>query len=310
MNQHNYIANRPWFSNVLRVLICAVLALLILVVVRQCQDCRLAEEVCKMVHDRTGYDPTIDNMDSIPHIVPPYDDDDTTSLPESVMLEHLFPPIGDQGQFGTCVAWAVAYNLKTALDAQKLFWGQAELAQSTNQRSPADLWYAMPSYSKGPNCSGTGFEAAFKVLQQNGVANMQSVPYDVHFNPCANVTALGDTLHRIANYSLVQKSDGKVPSVTQLKHFLADSIPLVMGAKLGDNFMQCSNDKVLRNETYRYTGMHAYHAICIVGYDDSRQAFRLRNTWGAEWGDKGSIWVDYNLLCNSMCQNIIVANNK
>src|SRR5881409_2736626 len=38
------------------------------------------------------------------------------TLPSSVDLTSKFPPIGDQGQFGTCVAWATAYNLKTALD--------------------------------------------------------------------------------------------------------------------------------------------------------------------------------------------------
>ena len=38
------------------------------------------------------------------------------NLPSSVDLSPKFPPIGDQGQYGTCVAWAVAYNLKTALD--------------------------------------------------------------------------------------------------------------------------------------------------------------------------------------------------
>lgn len=310
MTQHNYISNRPWFGNVLRALTCAVLALLLLALVRQCQDCRRAEEVCNMVRERTGYDPTVDNLDSIPQIVPPYDEDDTASLPKSVMLEHLFPPIGDQGQYGTCVAWAVGYNLKTALDAQELSWGQSELAQPNNQRSPADLWYAIPSYSKGSNCSGSGFESAFAVLQQTGVSDMQRVPYDARFNPCAEMAALGDAQHRIVNYYLVQKSDGKLPSVTQLKHYLSDSIPLVMGARLGDNFMLCTSNKVLRNETFRYTGIHADHAICIVGYDDSLHAFRLRNSWGTEWGDEGSIWVDYDLLYNSMCKIIIVASNK
>src|SRR4051794_14554322 len=38
------------------------------------------------------------------------------NLQTSVDLTSKFPPIGDQGQYGTCVAWAVAYNLKTALD--------------------------------------------------------------------------------------------------------------------------------------------------------------------------------------------------
>ena len=28
------------------------------------------------------------------------------------------------------------------------------------------------------------------------------------------------------------------------------------------------------------------HAVCMVGYDDSRRVFIVRNSWGASWGDK------------------------
>src|SRR4051812_45910491 len=38
------------------------------------------------------------------------------SLPSQVDLTSKFPPVGNQGQYGTCTAWAVAYNLKTALN--------------------------------------------------------------------------------------------------------------------------------------------------------------------------------------------------
>jgi len=29
------------------------------------------------------------------------------------------------------------------------------------------------------------------------------------------------------------------------------------------------------------------HAVCVVGYDDKTQRFRLRNSWGPGWGQKG-----------------------
>src|ERR1700733_4605233 len=36
------------------------------------------------------------------------------ALPSSVDLTPYLPPIGDQGQTGTCVAWSTAYYTKTA----------------------------------------------------------------------------------------------------------------------------------------------------------------------------------------------------
>ncbi len=36
------------------------------------------------------------------------------------------------------------------------------------------------------------------------------------------------------------------------------------------------------------------HAISIVGYDDSKNAFIIRNSWSEEWGDKGFGYVAYD----------------
>lgn len=36
--------------------------------------------------------------------------------------------------------------------------------------------------------------------------------------------------------------------------------------------------------------------MTIVGYDEGRQAFRLINSWGKGWGDRGYAWIGYDLL--------------
>jgi C1A family cysteine protease len=40
------------------------------------------------------------------------------------------------------------------------------------------------------------------------------------------------------------------------------------------------------------------HAILIVGWDDARRAWRVRNSWGPAWGDHGYFWLDYDYLLN------------
>lgn len=58
-----------------------------------------------------------------------------TNLPSSVDLTPKFPPIGDQGQYGTCVAWAAGYNLKTALNGLDLNLSPAQLASPANHNT-------------------------------------------------------------------------------------------------------------------------------------------------------------------------------
>jgi hypothetical protein len=38
------------------------------------------------------------------------------------------------------------------------------------------------------------------------------------------------------------------------------------------------------------------HAMVIVGYDDSRRAYKVLNSWGTTWGTDGYGWINYNTL--------------
>lgn len=40
------------------------------------------------------------------------------------------------------------------------------------------------------------------------------------------------------------------------------------------------------------------HAITIVGYDDSKNSFYARNSWGLNWGLKGYFYIPYSYLSN------------
>ncbi|MEE2827570.1 MAG: C1 family peptidase [Myxococcota bacterium] len=36
-----------------------------------------------------------------------------------------------------------------------------------------------------------------------------------------------------------------------------------------------------------------YHALLLVGWDDDRQAWLARNSWGDDWGEEGYLWLGY-----------------
>ena len=274
------------------------------------------EEVVDLLDilSQTGWLEDKEDMDNIPDDITPFDGDDT-GIPSKVSLESKFPPIGDQGQYGTCVAWSVGYNLKTALNAIEKGWTSSDLSKTSNQTSPKDLWMAIPTSKKGTKCGGTNFEPALDALIESGVASLSSVPYTGLGN--CDGTKTGDANNKLTNYrkiayssSLKRTSEDNGLTPDNFKGYLSAGRPIAIGARLGDRFMEWSNSSVISSDTYNNPGMqHAYHAMVLVGYDDDKHAFRVRNSWGTSWGDNGSIWVDYNFFCKNFCFAAFVAQN-
>lgn len=290
------------FSILLKILLGVFLLLLMLSIFKTCRDC---DEISnRKIVARTGYLPDDEDWDNIPDVVPPYDDDELDSLPDKVSLEAFFPPIGYQDTFGTCVAWSTGYNLKTALNAIDNNWTPEQLANPSNQISPKDLWMGVPSEKKGMYCKGTTFEPVFNVLMTKGVSSMAKVPYS-KMGTC-NGSFVGDTINKIASFNHVV-SEGSLPSVKQIKAYINDTVPLVFAAEVGDVFQKWHSNQVFNLSD---NGKKGGHAMVISGYDDSKHAFRVRNSWGIMWGDNGSAWVDYDFFMNDFCIEVFIASNK
>lgn len=217
------------------------------------------------------------------------------TVPDSKDLTAYFPPIGDQGQYGTCVAWAVGYNHKSFLRAKM---GNYTTFDDSKMYSPKDMFWAIDNDDKGSDCNGTFFEAAYDVLLNRGITTLDVVPYtnlgDCSQSPDATWTSDAGN-HKIYSYREIDLD------VDVIKGYLADERAVVFGAKLGDEFFDYTSG-VYDYQSYGYTGDHAYHAMILSGYDDNmgaNGAFRVVNSWGDDWGDNGGIWVDQNFFVSS-----------
>jgi hypothetical protein len=257
-----------------------------------------------------GYDPDAENVDD-QETADIIDDESDMS---KVSWESKFPPIGDQGSYGTCVAWAAGYNLKTALNVMDGTWSTP--SSTSEQCSPVDLWHLIPSSGKSTSCNGSNFDPAFQAMIDDGCATMAQVPFYNKKMTCDGVYGKGssNTLgsYRIVAYSAEMSTNGSPYGMTvnNIKAHLENG-PLVVGAKLGDRFMSWKGSNPITYDNDTYQGQHAYHAMALVGFDDSKNAFRLRNSWGAsEWGDNGSIWVDYDFFVEKFAFGVWSANNS
>jgi C1A family cysteine protease len=221
------------------------------------------------------------------------------NVPASYSMTDKFPPIGNQGNYGTCVAWAVGYNMKTAINGIAKGYGASDLAGANKQFSPRDLFTAIDDANKGENCGGTNFNFALDLVQNRGIATMATAPYSTDLGTCAKATLDPSWTQEAAGFKIKwwRKIDATAMAV---KENISKNVPVVFGAKLADNFMSHNSDEVITSATsYENAGQHAYHAMIVAGYDDSKGpngAFRCVNSWGTSWGANGYFWIDYNFF--------------
>jgi C1A family cysteine protease len=105
--------------------------------------------------------------------------------------------------------------------------------------------------------------------------------------------------HKISTY---QSLDGS--NVQALKNCLAQGFPFVFGFTVFSSFESASvasNGIVPMPSSYEEE--QGGHAVMCVGYDDAKQVFIVRNSWGPDWGDNGYFYLSYTYLTNPELAN-------
>ncbi|MDR2589309.1 MAG: hypothetical protein LBC67_07775 [Spirochaetales bacterium] len=201
-------------------------------------------------------------------------------LPPFVDLAPYFPRPGHQGTQNSCVAWAAAYGVKSYQENRRRSWG-------TNSNdtvfSPSFIYNQI---NKGRD-GGSTIPDALELVKTQGAATLKTMPYGDYREQPPQRAREEASRFRIESY---EKLDGK--NTASLKMVLAGGNPIIVGMKTYENFPSYSGG-VYR----RVSGAHlGGHAMVITGYDDSKNAFKILNSWGEGWGEKGFVWYDYGLF--------------
>ncbi len=80
-----------------------------------------------------------------------------------------------------------------------------------------------------------------------------------------------------------------IPTVSEIKAALCTHGALAVGVNATDKW-QAYTGGILKE--YSKPG-DINHVVAIVGWDDSKQAWLVKNSWGTGWGLNGYIWVRY-----------------
>jgi C1A family cysteine protease len=90
----------------------------------------------------------------------------------------------------------------------------------------------------------------------------------------------------------------RVPQVlSQLKQCLSDGYLFAFGMVIYNSFEQ-SNVKLTGLISRPKIGDVPLggHAVCAVGFDDHKQVFIVRNSWGDLWGNNGYFFIPYTYM--------------
>lgn len=213
-------------------------------------------------------------------------------LPSRVSLEKYAPSRKNQGEQGSCVAWASSYAARTILESV-----------STNQNPNQTAFSPSFVYNQIhlPNCQGAYIDKAMELMKRQGTVPITKFPY----NPSSCSQEPGQSLvteaaqYRTRGYNRLTVDGNRYElDMDGIKQNLAKGAPVVIGMMVGGSFMESMFGRDVWMPTradYSQRGFGG-HAMCVIGYDDNLQggAFQIMNSWGPEWGNNGIGWVRYS----------------
>lgn len=219
----------------------------------------------------------------------------TSSLPKAIDLSSSCSPIEDQGDLGSCTAQAgvglFEYYQRRAygrhIDGSRLF-----------------LYKATRNLLGFTGDTGAYLRSTMGGMRLFGVPPESYWPYQIQRfddEPPAFCYAFGASFQAVKYYRLDPYGSRQQEVLDNVKRWLAAGLPSMFGFTVYNSIWDAENGHI------PFPGPGDYvdggHAIVAVGYDDNMKignspkgAFKIRNSWGTGWGQKGYGWMPYEYV--------------
>jgi cathepsin L len=193
--------------------------------------------------------------------------------------EKKVTPIRNQGSCGDCWAFAAvgAYEASYLIVNNRTIEGSEQYLMDCGRvgDQPAG------------NCTGGLAANGFSHISRAGLASGQTVPYIGKERTCTNPA----TPYKAVAWGYVNPVQD-FPAREEIKKAICDYGPVASRMRIvSNNFMAYTGG--IYSENVQSNDAGGGHAVVLVGWDDSRGAWLMRNSWGRTWGYDGYAWIAY-----------------
>jgi C1A family cysteine protease len=204
-------------------------------------------------------------------------------MPKLVDMRHNMPPIVDQGHLGSCTGNAIAGALG---------YDQIKQGEPLVPLSRLFIYYNERQMEGTVNVdSGAMIRDGIKSVNQVGACSEALWPYEINrFDQLPTTSCYAEALnHQAVAYT-------RVTSDT-LRYSLATDFPVVIGFTVYESFesAEVASTGLMPMPVIGEQVMGG-HAVLVVGYDDLKKVYIVRNSWGTGWGDSGYFYMPYDYV--------------
>ncbi|WP_432735648.1 C1 family peptidase [Maridesulfovibrio sp. FT414] len=203
-------------------------------------------------------------------------------IPKSVDLRENWWDVGDQGQSGACVGWALADSV--------LRWHFVKAGRigDDEKLSVRFIWMAskeFDDYVTYPTTfierSGTNLKAALMVARKYGIVTDSVLPFSLgslYRGKETDFYSIASRLRLAGYYNLGRNLD-------DWKEWISKCGPVLTRLDVDSTWHSFTSHSDQMDSYYANTAQYG-HAVALVGYDENR--FIIRNSWGSNrWGHAG-----------------------
>ena len=210
-------------------------------------------------------------------------------LPTKVDLRKNYSSVYNQGHLGSCTANAISM----AFDFERIKQSEAPLKPSRlfiyyNER-------LLENTIKSD--AGAMIRDGIKVLSTSGTCTETIWPYietKFTYKPTKKCY-LEASKNIIKQYIRLDNT-----KLNDLKSCLALGFGFVFGFSVYESFESedVAKTGIVQMPDFKNEKCLGGHAVYCLGYDNSKNAFIVRNSWGEEWGDGGHFYLPYQYITN------------